>query len=126
MVFNKRGFEVFRADVESALKEVAKKHKVMIDCGKINYADVDFTMQLHVIKNDNGEDGKKLLFEQNCIYYGFSKEDYERKFTSGGKVYKLIGFNTNSPKNVCSIYCVTDGKTYKCGAEMVKEAFAKQ
>lgn len=123
MEFNRKGFEVFRADVEDALKNVAEKHGVSIDCGKISYTEFDFNMQLKVTKSDGNIDGKKLLFEQDYIFYGFSKEDYEREFFANGKQFKLIGFNRKSPKNCCSIYCITDGKTYKCSDEMVKRAF---
>ena len=123
MEFNRKGFEVFRVDVEAALKNVAEKHGVSIDCGKISYTEFDFNMQLKVTKNDGNTDGKKLLFEQDCILYGFSKEDYEREFFANGKQFKLVGFNRKSPKNCCSIYCITDGKTYQCSAEMVKRAF---
>lgn len=85
MEFNRKGFEVFRADVEAALKDVAEKHGVSIDCGKISYTEFDFNMQLKVTKNDGNTNGKKLLFEQDCIFYGFSKEDYEREFFANGK-----------------------------------------
>lgn len=123
MEFNKKGFELFRKDVENALKEVAEKHGVTIDCGKITYSDFNFNMQLKVVKSDVNTDGKKLLFEQDCMFYGFSKDDYERKFTSNGKIFKLVGFNRRSPKNCCNIYCITDGKTYKSSSEFVKRAF---
>lgn len=123
MVFNKKGFDLFRKDVEVALKEVEKKHGVSIECGRINYSALDFNMQLNVTKDDGNTDGKRLLFEQDCMFYGFSKDDYEREFTANGKRFKLVGFNRKSPKNCCSIYCITDGKTYKCGSEMVKRAF---
>lgn len=123
MVFSKRGFELFRNDVEVALKAVAEKHKVEIECGKISYSDFDFSMQLKVIKNDSGGDGKKAIFEQECIYFGFKPNDYNREFKANGKSFKLIGFNRKSPKNNCSIYCIDDGKTYKCNDEVVKRAF---
>ena len=125
MVFNKKGFEVFRTDVQAALKEVAEKHGVTIDPGKITYSDFDFTMQLKVVKNDGNVDGKKALFEQQCVVYGFEKSDYEREFSLNGKRFKLTGFNPKSPKNCCSIYCMTDGKQYKCPAEAVKRAFQR-
>lgn len=123
MEFNKRGFELFRNDVEAALKMVAEKHGVEIECGKISYSNFDFTMQLKATKNDSGVDGKKAIFEQECILFGFKPEDYNREFRANGKKFKLIGFNLKSPKNNCSIYCIDDGKTYKCNDEMVKRAF---
>lgn len=126
MEFNKKGFEQFRNDVEVVLKSVAEKHGVEIECGKISYSSFDFTMQLKVTKNDGDIDGKKAVFEQECIFFGFKPEDYNREFMADGKKFKLVGFNRKSPKNNCSIYCVQDGKTYKCNDEMVKRAFAVQ
>lgn len=126
MEFNKRGFDSFTKDVNEALKSVAEKHGVSIACGAISYSDYDFTMKLNVMKNDGITDGEKLLFEQECVLYGFSKSDYKREFTNGKKTFQLVGFNRRSPKNCCKIYCVTDGKIYKCSAEMVKWGFAKK
>lgn len=123
MEFNRSGFELFRNDVEIALKSVAKKHGIEIECGKISYSNFDFTMQLKVTKKDKNINGKRAAFEQECILFGFKPEDYNREFGANGKHFRLIGFNCKSPKNNCSIYCVDDGKTYKCNNEMVKRAF---
>ena len=126
MNFNKAGFEAFRADLKNALKEVEEKHGISIDFGRISYTDYEFTMPLTAIRSDGNTDGKRMLFEQYCKLYGFAKEDYEREFTSDQKQFKLVGFNTRSPKNCCEIYCITNGKTYKCSADTVKHAFAAQ
>lgn len=123
MEFNRSGFELFKNDVKAALKQVAEKHGVEIECGNISYTDFNFTMQLKVVKNDGYVDGKRGVFEQECILFGFRPEDYNREFTVNGKQFRLVGFNLKSPKNNCSIYCVDDGKTYKYNDEMVKRAF---
>lgn len=123
MEFNKKGFGAFREDVQKALAEVADKHGVDIKCGKINYSAYNFTMQLDVTKNDENTDGKKAIFAQLCRVYGFEPSDYEREFTLNGRKFKLVGFNTKSPKNCCSIVDVFDGHTYKCNNEPVKRAF---
>lgn len=123
MEFNRKGFESFRTDVEKALQEVAEKHGVTIDCGKIGYTNFDFNMQLKVTKNDSNTDGKKERFASECVLYGFKPDDYEREFTANGKKFQLVGFNLKSPKNCCSIYCVSDERTYKCGKEMIQRAF---
>lgn len=122
MEFNKQGFDLFREDVENALEKVAEKHGVTVKCGGISYSDLDFSMQLKVIKNDSG-DGAKNLFERYCTYYGFSKSDYEREFIYAGKHYKLVGFKTNARKNVCKILCLNNGKTYVCDPIMVRNGF---
>lgn len=46
MEFNKRGFELFRKDVEVALQSVAEKHGVEIECGKISYSSFDLKMMV--------------------------------------------------------------------------------
>ena len=80
-------------------------------------------MKLQATKNTETVDGKRLAFEEECMYYGFQKTDYNRQFILDGKVFRLIGFNARSPKNNCSILCESDGKTYKCAASVVKRAF---
>lgn len=57
MTFNKRGFELFRADVNEALKKVGEKHSANLSCSNIKYSDVDFTMTLKAVKNDGEVDG---------------------------------------------------------------------
>lgn len=126
MEFNRGGFELFRNDVNAALKQVTTKHGVEIECGKISYTDFDFTMQLKVVKSDGYVDGKRGIFEQECTLFGFNPEDYNREFKADGKCFKLVGFNRKSPKNNCNIYCADDGKTYKCNDEMIKKAFVIQ
>lgn len=79
-------------------------------------------MDLKVTKRDEQTDGKQGIFEKECQWFGFKPEHYKAKFTLQGKEFELIGFNPRSPKNCCSIQCVTDGKTYKCGDEVVKRA----
>lgn len=123
MDFNKKEFSLFKSDVETALKEVEKKHGVSISCGNIRYSELDFTLQLTVIKSDASTDGKKQLFEKECVYYGFEPEEYNKLFTLNGKAFRLVGFNRNSPKNCCKIISETDGKEYKCNAEAIHRAF---
>lgn len=105
------------------MKLVAEKYGIEIECGKISYSSFDFSMQLIVTKNDGNVDGKKAIFEQECRYFGFKPDDYNREFRANGKSFKLKGFNRKSPKNNCSIYCIDDGKTNKCNDETVKRAF---
>lgn len=119
MNFNKRGFEVFRADVKKALAEVEQKHGVKVECGSISYGTYDFNMKINVVKND-GIDGNRKLFEQHCGKYGFEKDDYERVFDLEGTRFQLVGFNTKSPKNCCSIKRLHDGKIFKCTSATVK------
>lgn len=123
MNFNKQGFDAFRADFQEAVKSVEEKHGVKIDIGGIRYGAYDFTTTMTVTKSDGGVDGKRKIFEQQCGSYGFDKDDYEKEFTLDKKRFQLVGFNPKSPKNCCSIYCITDGKTYKCSAETVRRAF---
>lgn len=126
MEFNTGEFKLFRADVENALKEVAKKHNVEITTGKITYSTYEFSMKLDVKKADEGIDIEKDNFTKHCTYYGFSPDDYKLEFSLNNKRFQLVGFNVRSPKNCCSIYCVTDGRTYKCSDEAVKNAINSQ
>lgn len=124
MEFTNENFKKFRKDVDEALRSVGEKYGVDIQSKDISYSNYDFTLKLYVLKNDGNNDGKKQLFAEHCKFYGFEESDYEREFTVDGKNYKLVGFNVNSPKNCCSIYCTSNGNTYKCSSEYVKRGFA--
>lgn len=126
MKFNKAEFAIFRKDVEEALEEVAKKHGITIESGKIKYQEYDFTMELKAKKVNEGADVQKEKFERLCSLYGFAPEQYKVEFVSNGKLFQLVGFNTNKPKNCCSLYCVTNGKTYQCNDELVKQALGQK
>lgn len=122
MEFNKSNFEAFRKDVEAALKEVSKKYEVEIKTGKIKYSEYDFTMEIKSVKINEDVNIQQEKFNQVCYLYNFTPDQYKVEFSSNGKVFQLVGFNTNKPKNCCSLYCVTDGKTYQCNDEMVRRA----
>jgi len=126
MNFDNKEFNQFRVDVNEALKPVAKKYGINIECGNISYTSLDFAMQLRGIKNDGNVNGEQQLFERDCILYGFKKEDYQREFISKGKTFKLVGFNRKAPRNCCNIHCVDNSIMYNCSAEMVKAAFILQ
>lgn len=125
MEFKKADFNAFRADVSEALKAVAEKHQVKIECGNISYSDIDFTMKMKVTKSNIAGDSQHILFDRYCKSYGFEPTDYNRIFYIKGKAYKLVGFNIKSPKNCCSIVQLGTNTAYKCPASTVKAGFMK-
>lgn len=122
MKFNKVEFNNFRNDLKDAVKELESKYNVKIDPENISFSHLEFTLKLKVVKHEEGIDVDKEKFEKECRYYGFSKEHYKASFVVQGKEYKLVGFNSRSPKNNCSILEVCSGKTYKTNDQVVKRA----
>lgn len=122
MKFTTKELDAIRKDITTALSDVEKKHGINITTGKINYSDYDFTMSLKAVKNDGDTNGEQKIFEKYCRMYGFEPDQYKAEFTLDGRVFQLVGFNLNSPKNCCSILSVKDGKTFKTNNETVKRA----
>lgn len=122
MKFNSNEFNNFRNEVNEALKVIGEKYQVDITTGKIKYSEFEFSMELKVIKQEEGLDGKQKEFESMCHLFGFKPEHYKAKFTLQGEQFELVGFNPGSPKNNCSIQSVISGKGYKCSDEAVKRA----
>ena len=123
MEFNKKDFELLRKDIEEAIGQVEEKHNVKLSTGKIKYGQYDFTMELKAIKTDLGIDVEQEEFNKYCILFGFEKSDYKRELKMQGKIYYLVGFNLNSPKNNCTILSL-DGKRYRTNDGTVKRTFA--
>lgn len=126
MEFSNEEFKNFRKDVLNTLKIIEEKYSVTIDVGNIRYRAFDFDMKLNVVKNDTAVDGKRALFEQDCISYGFAASDYEKEFVLGKDKFKLIGFNRKARTNTCMLCRVSDGKMYTANEDIVKKALSSQ
>lgn len=101
----------FRLDLEEALVELGKKYEVKITPKNINYNELSLNVKLLVERTDI--DIQKIEFEKYCRLYEFEPEDYMKNVTVSGRLFKLIGFNTNKPKNNCRIIEVGTGKEYQ-------------
>lgn len=122
MNFNKKEFTNFRGDVVEALEQVGKKYGLSISTGNIKYTDLDFTMELKAVKQEEGVNVEQEKFNRDCIYYSFTPEHYGVEFTIVAEIFRLVGFNLNKPKNNCNIVRVKDGKRYMCNDEQIKHA----
>lgn len=122
MEFNKKEFDNFRNDLQQALKGIEEKYQVKINTGKIKYTELDFNIDMKVIKNEDGLNVEQEKFEKYCIIYGFKKEHYKNKITLQNKQFEFVGFNINKPKNSCSIREIGTGKLYQTTEETIKRA----
>lgn len=119
-MFTKQQFEQFRRESEEALKTIAEKYNVNIKTGKIKYDSDSFDMNVSVTKKEvNGKSFEQAEFEKYCFLYGFSPEDYNKTFISGGKKFILYGFKT-SARTMPVLAKGNDGKNYKFGTEVKK------
>ena len=114
----------FRDDFAQAVKSLEKEYDVSISLGSITYSDMDFTSKIIVKSTSEGAkhekvENKKKEFTACAAMFGFKPEDYNREFTLQGKVFKLIGFNLNCRKNVCSIMEVATEKMFKCSEKAI-------
>jgi len=117
-MLSKKEFDAFRKETELALIELAKKHNVNIEAGKIKYTSDSFNLDLKVTKKEvNGKSFEQSEFEKYCVLYGFQPEDYNKSFVTSGRKFKLIGFKT-SARTMPVLAQSEDGKSYKFGTDV--------
>jgi hypothetical protein len=97
-------FNMFRAEVETALNAIANKYGCDATLGKIKYnEDVIKAEMTFNARGDNGESGEQALFNRVCGSYGFKPEHYNKPFVLDKETYTLVGFNPKARKYHCII-----------------------
>lgn len=115
MEMSSTSFKSFRADFDSAVKELEEKYGVSIKVGKFTYDSTQFTTKMEV-KNFISKEEDFANKARILSAWGFKPDMYNKVFDGrDGKKYKLIDLDTKARKNVCIIEKVpSDGKAYKC------------
>ena len=100
MNFNKSNLKTIRADIDTALAAVEKKHGVSFKLGNIRYTDNDFRGKLECFSaSDSGGNAvnvDKQKFESKSFLVGVKKTAFGKTFTSGRKTYTICGINTRA------------------------------
>ncbi len=125
--FTKDNLGYLREELNHALERVGREYGIAFEVGNIKYAPDTFHTKITAIivngEADNKEDIDKTKFEkdanQHGIFYGFTKEDYRKKFTYGGRDFELVGFNAKA-KKYPFIGEGKDGKRYKFPKTIIK------
>lgn len=121
--FTRTNLASLRTDIEKALNEVGQKHQIALTIGNIRFSANEFRTKLEAfIANDTGntvgaKDVRSLKeyndLKENGSLFGLSESDYGKTFMSQGRVYKIVGLNSNAPKFPIIAEEVGTGKSYK-------------
>ena len=118
----------FRQDFKKAMEALEKQYGFIIDLGNITYSTYSATSfygKLEVHEGDSRDDLNEQEFKKYCKSYGLDPEDYDRRFTYGGKDYIIIGIRPSKRKYPISCQQVQDGNTYAFTADMIRRLLGK-
>ena len=89
-MIDRQTLDNFRQDFEKAMETLEKQYGFIIDLGNITYSATSFYGKLEVHEGDSRDDLNEQEFKAHCKSYGLDYEDYDRRFTYGGKDYIII------------------------------------
>lgn len=86
--------------IVKALSDVETKFGVKIRTAGGNYGASRAMLKLEIDIKDtgNGKSGPQVQFERFASHYGLEPTDFGMNFVQKGKVYKVIGLETNRSK----------------------------
>jgi hypothetical protein len=100
--FDKTNLKNIRADINTALAAVESKYGIKLDIGNISFDSSTFNTKLSAVTTSvSAESGNvevvdakwKRDFDRNCVYLGFSKEDFGKECKVGNRTetYTIVG-----------------------------------
>jgi hypothetical protein len=126
MLREKREFDDFRREMETALEAVADKYDIKFEIGNIKFNATSMRMELKAFDREFDTNRRRRDFNALCHYYGFTPSDYMRVFSFNGAEYMLIGFKSKARKYHALALQLQDEKTYGFAESSVKKCFASQ
>ena len=112
-MFNSKNLDVFNAELTAALNVIAKKHNVNMTIGAITYNANQFTTKITCISLDSNVIEESVIKEHEGLKLGM-------KYSSGNKMFEIIEFKPNRPKNDVIILELKTDKRYKTSAMMAR------
>ena len=119
MKFNRTGVKQLRADIDSALAAIEKKHGVEFNIGTIRFSDTDFRATLKCTSAD--KDAARKMFERDALRVGLKKTAYGKKFKHGSKEYIVVGVNTRAKKYPANVETVNRGDKFKMSVSILPQ-----
>ena len=113
--FEKSHLVLLRKDIQKELESIGEKYGIVLNLGSIKFDDFSFSGKIEArifrdAKEVEKEDRKE--FEELCSIAGLKPSDYNRAFTSNGKVYRVCGISPRARKY--PVVAVNDkGRKYK-------------
>ena len=107
---NKRSCKTISAKAKAALETVAEELGLEVEVQGGRFDPVAGTYRPKIEFAIPG--AEKREFELSARLFGFEPSDYMREFTSGGKKYRLVGFNHRA-RSMPYLAKSADGRNYK-------------
>lgn len=103
-------------DIDNYLKELSAKYDMEISPINIKESSggvVQFYFN-GSLKSIDGKSQEQLAFEEHCYSFGYTPEDYGKRYTSfDGKMFEFVGFNPRARKYPFLVKNLENGKIYK-------------
>jgi hypothetical protein len=119
--------DLFRKELEEALKPIEEKHSVALDVGAFSYnrEGTSFTCKL-TTANVTAETKdlsatqikQRAAYKESAVLYGLKPEWLDQEFEGQGQTFKIIGLNRRASKRPVS--CTSQGKEYGFPTESIK------
>jgi hypothetical protein len=114
--FDKQNLSALRQEINAALKSVAEKYGINVNCGNARFmaSTATFKLELATI----GENGAATSphaesFKAIGKLYGFESSDLGRSFLSNGSEFVITGLNTKCARFPVCASRVPDGRGFK-------------
>lgn len=123
--FTKMNFNVFKKDLELALKEIEDKYEMKHSNIKIRYSLKNATIKfdLNIVgETGEAETKEKQAFFQYCDYFGIQKDWFGQKIKfPDGVIFILQGFDMRKSKNKVLLKDL-NGKNYYSSINLLKQS----
>jgi len=112
-----------RIELNMAIAEVAKKHKLNLKVTNASYSPSTFTFKLEgalLDKDGMVVDRKRIDYETYCHLYNIKRCWLDKEFTTpDGETYKIVGLNSKARKNPIIAEDVRTKKRYRFTSRQV-------
>ena len=115
----------FRKDFATAVAALEKQYGIVISLGSISFTATSFEVKLTANEGADKDEVNEKEFKNHCRAYGLDPEDYDSRFTFGGKDYVIVGVRPNRRKYPIACQQIQDGVTYNFTAELVRQCLKK-
>ena len=122
MSLTRDDIKVIRKDIEDALVSVSKKHDISFRLNGIRFTDNSFKVGIEAVKSTTGESVLAVTFKEKCYKYGLKPEHLGRVFISGDNSFKIVGLKPRNRKYPVIAEKLSNGKSFKFSAFLVKDA----
>ena len=120
--FDKPACKLLAGEIQFTLMKLGKKYGVEIMTGNGTYTSDTYTLKLNVSRISNGKVLSKEAndFKRYAAMHGLKAADLGRTFSSGGRTFKITGFNTKAHKYPIMGECVKSKTGFKFPVDHVK------